>query len=1010
MTSTKHSASAVPAPPANTSELDASSLLAELRRCQIDLESQNAALREARAELGELHRRLGHGAEPLAAERFARATLDAIALPICVSDSGGTILALNQAWRHCYARQGAAAAGGRCEVGGNYVALCQAAGLGALEAQRLAAGVAAGECAAFEMEFACPDGGARRCFQAKISRLEGAGGKLLIVHEELTERRHIEQALRESEARWQFALEGSGSGVWDLDLESGKLLFSPHWGHILGYPEGQIGSSLADWYEHVQPDDLPALQAALREHLEGRAPVFSHEHRVRCRDGGEKWMLAHGLVVSRDDAGRPARVVGTLADISARKQAERRLQLAASVFTHAREGIMITDAAGTIVEVNDTFTHITGYSRDEALGQNPRMLKSGRQSAAFYADMWKDLLDKGHWYGEAWNRRKDGEVYAEMISVSAVRDAAGGTQNYVALFTDITHMKQYLQQLERIAHFDVLTGLPNRVLLADRLQQALAHSERHGQSLAVAYLDLDGFKAVNDRHGHDVGDELLISIAQRMKDALREGDTLARIGGDEFVAILAELDEPQDCEPALARLLEAAAAPVGALRLHVSASIGVTLYPQDGADADLLLRHADQAMYHAKQAGKNRYHLFDVGRDEAARKHRQQIEAIRVGLERQQFVLYYQPKVNMKSGAVIGAEALIRWQHPQNGLLAPGVFLPAIETHPLSVPLGEWVIASALRQISAWRAAGFEMAVSVNVGAHQLQRPDFLARLAALLAAQPDVPPQMLELEILETSALGDMAMVSELMHACRALGVHFALDDFGTGYSSLTYLKRLPVELLKIDQSFVRGMLDDADSLAIIDGVVGLAAAFRRQVIAEGVETVAHGELLLPLGCELAQGYGIARPMPAAELPGWARDWRPDPAWSAWSERPLRRDDVTVVFAEVEHRHWLRGIERFLAGARDAARPSAMLGCHFSRWHSGEGQARFGAAPEFLALVSLHEDMHAQGRALVELHAAGEAAQIGARLERLHASRDELIERLRHLVREGDELRPAPH
>ncbi|MDC8756791.1 EAL domain-containing protein [Janthinobacterium fluminis] len=695
----------------------------------------------------------------------------------------------------------------------------------------------------------------------------------------------------------------------------------------------------------------------------------------------------------------------------AAKRSEQALRLAASVFAHAREGIMVTDLSGTIVEVNDTFSQITGYSREEALGQNPRMLKSGRQPAEFYTEMWRALVDDGHWCGEAWNRRKDGEFYAQKVTVSAVRDAAGATQNYVALFTDITHMKQHAQQIEHIAHFDALTGLPNRVLLGDRLQQAIAHSQRHQQSLAVVYLDLDGFKAINDRHGHKTGDELLIGVAQRLKAALREGDTIARIGGDEFVAVLVELDQPQDCEPVLARLLQAAAAPlrVEQLELRVSASVGVTLYPQDGADADLLMRHADQAMYQAKQAGKNRYHLFDVSRDEAARQHRDALEHIRRALERGEFVLYYQPKVNMKTGAIIGAEALIRWQHPERGLLPPGAFLPAVETHPLGVRLGEWVIASALRQISEWRRGGLQITVSVNVGAHQLQRPNFLARLSALLDAQPDVPAHCLELEILETSALGDMALVSELMHDCRALGVQFALDDFGTGYSSLTYLKRLPAELLKIDQSFVRGMLEDSDSLAIIDGVVGLATAFRRQVIAEGVETVAHGELLLPLGCELAQGYGIARPMPAAELPGWAATWRPDPAWTAWRNRPARRDDVAVVFAEVEHNHWLRGIENFLAGARDAAPPTTARSCHFSRWHASEGQVRYGAHPHFPPLIALHEQLHMQGHELVTLYSAGQDGHMAVRLAQLHALRDELIDGLRRLVRDGEELRPAP-
>ncbi len=567
-----------------------------------------------------------------------------------------------------------------------------------------------------------------------------------------------------------------------------------------------------------------------------------------------------------------------------REQAQARLHLAGSVFTHAREGILITDAQGLIVDVNDTFSAITGYSRAEALGRNPRFLQSGRQGAAFYAAMWAALADKGFWAGEIWNRRKNGEVYAELENISAVRDASGAIQNYVGLFTDITHIKEHQRQLEHIAHFDVLTGLPNRVLLADRLQQAMAHCERQGHTLVLAYFDLDGFKAVNDAHGHSTGDELLIAVARNVKSILRDGDTLARIGGDEFVALLVDLEPVPAFQPIVARLLEAAAMPVqvAGTELQVSASVGVTIYPQDGANADQLMRHADQAMYLAKQAGKNRYHLFDVARDAAVQTQRESLEHIRQGLDREEFVLFYQPKVNMKTGRVIGAEALIRWQHPQRGLLSPAAFLPIIEGHALSVDVGEWVIATALAQMTAWHAAGLDLPVSVNIGARQLQQASFVERLGALLAAHPHVPPHCLELEILETSALEDMRHVSDIMRACQALGVRFALDDFGTGYSSLTYLKHLPAELIKIDQSFVRDMMTDADDLAIVKGVIGLAAAFQREVIAEGVETAEHGAQLLALGAELAQGYGIARPMPAHAVREWVARWQQDAAWLA--------------------------------------------------------------------------------------------------------------------------------
>ena len=648
-----------------------------------------------------------------------------------------------------------------------------------------------------------------------------------------------------------------------------------------------LGRDLVQFYTPVQPDGLPVAQSIQRAHAQAlRGESVLIERTIQRASGA-----IHTVELRVDDLSDVGRRLLRISiiDISERKRAETRLQLAASVFTHAREGIIITDAAGTIVEVNTTFSDISGYSRAEILGEYPRMLRSGRHGPEFYAAMWKSLADNGYWCGEMSDKRKNGDHFTSMLTISAVRDGAGTTQNYVALCSDITAMKEYQHRLEHIAHFDVLTGLPNRVLLADRMQQAMLQSQRHGSSLAVAYLDLDGFKAVNDQYGHTVGDELLVNISHSMRGVLREGDTLARIGGDEFVVVLIDLEQAQDCEPVLVRLLQATAdcATVDGGSMRVSASIGVTMFPQDSVDADQLLRHADQAMYLAKEAGKNRYHVFDVVQDAAVKSQRESVEHIRAALERQEFVLYYQPKVNMRTGAVIGAEALIRWQHPERGLLPPAAFLPVIEGHSLSVDLGEWVINTALHQMVQWQALGLNMQVSVNVGARQLQQFDFVARLTALLAQHPTIAPEQLELEVLETSALEDVTQVSDIMHACRALGVHFALDDFGTGYSSLTYLKRLPAGLLKIDQSFVRGMLDDPDDLAIVQGVVGLATAFRRNVIAEGVETVAHGELLLPMGCELAQGYGIARPMPAAQLPDWVATWRPDPRWARIA--PLR-------------------------------------------------------------------------------------------------------------------------
>ena len=691
--------------------------------------------------------------------------------------------------------------------------------------------------------------------------------------------------IRTSEAHYRLLTEGVSDVVWRQDRDNRFTYISPADEALRGYRSDEVVGQHV--FEMMTEEGINAVKQAMQrrqsaEQLDTRSDQLTIVAQLHCKDGSSKWVEILSTA-ERDAQGAIIGFHGVSRNITERREAEEKLHLAASVFTHAREGIMITEADGTIIDVNDAFTVITGYSRDDALGRNPHMMSSGRHDQEYFAAMWRGLIEQGHWYGEIWNRRKSGEFYAQMQTISAVRDPQGCTQQYVSLFSDITAIKDHESELEHIAHFDPLTNLPNRVLLADRLQLAMAQTQRRGQQLAVAYLDLDGFKAINDRHGHEAGDQLLVALAARMKQALREGDTLARIGGDEFVAVLGDLADVAASVPMLTRLLTAAAQPVvlGQLELQVSASLGVTFYPQsDDMDADQLLRQADQAMYQAKLAGKNRYHVFDAAQDSSLRGHHESLEHIRRALNEREFVLHFQPKVNMRTGTVIGAEALIRWQHPQRGLLAPAAFLPSVEDHPLAVEIGEWVIDTALTQVSAWRAAGLDIPVSVNIGARQLQQADFVGRLRTLLAAHPQLDPSYLELEILETSALEDVAQVSQLIEACAQIGVTFALDDFGTGYSSLTYLKRLRVTLLKIDQSFVRDMLEDPDDLAILEGIIGLASAFRREVIAEGVETVAHGAMLLQLGCELAQGYGIARPMPGSELPPWSVSWQPDPTW----------------------------------------------------------------------------------------------------------------------------------
>lgn len=477
---------------------------------------------------------------------------------------------------------------------------------------------------------------------------------------------------------------------------------------------------------------------------------------------------------------------------------------------------------------------------------------------------------------------QDGERWIRNLGKIVRFDAKGHPLRMVGVGIDVTAQRAQEEHLQRLAHYDALTRLPNRVLLAQKLDSAMAHAQRTQTLLGVAYLDLDGFKPVNDRLGHDAGDRLLVIAAARLQRLLQAEDCVARLGGDEFVILLPGLNSIADCERTLHQVMESIAAPytLQTERVTVTASIGYTLYPQDTADADTLVRHADQAMYAAKQAGRNCFYRFDAEHERAMQQVREQMTRFHSALACGQFVLYLQPKVDMRRGTIVGAEALARWQHPDRGVLPPSAFLPLLESTDIPSPFGTWVVDAALQLIGQLMRHNLYLPVSVNIAAPHLQQPDFADWMAQQLARHPQVPASLLEIEITETAALYSIELVASTLHALRALGVHTSLDDFGTGYSSLTYLRRLPLSTLKIDQSFVRDMLTDSGDLAIVQGVVGLAQSFGYSVIAEGVETIEQGEKLLQLGCDLAQGYCVARPMPTDAFIEWAAHWQVPPSW----------------------------------------------------------------------------------------------------------------------------------
>jgi diguanylate cyclase (GGDEF)-like protein/PAS domain S-box-containing protein len=772
--------------------------------------------------------------------------------------------------------------------------------------------------------------------------------------------------------------------VFQTDANGCWTFLNPAWEELTGHAvQDSLGKP---FLKYLWPEDRKLNQQRFMPLIRRETAYCRHEIRYLHRDQSFRWVEVFARLTLTAE-GALIGISGTLSDVTERKRNEEKLRFAASVFLHAGEGIMITAADATIIDVNDAFEKITGYTRAEACGRKPSMLSSGRQGSEFYGAMWARLHSDNFWQGEVWNRRKSGELYVERLTITGIRNARGKALNYVGIFSDITKQTLQAQHLDRIAHYDPLTGLPNRRLLADRLQHAMAQARRRGSRLVVAYLDLDGFKAINDELGHEYGDQLLVALGERMTHATRECDTVCRLGGDEFVVVLDDMHDAADFMPMVARLLEAVATPVVVERrtLKITGSIGVAVYPQAvEIDADQLMRQADQAMYRAKTLGKNRYALFGEDMPLAGAALEGPCTDIARAISNGEFVLHYQPIVHLQTGELNSVEALIRWQHPERGLLPPAEFLPLVEGHPVAASLDNWVLDEALRQHQAWLAESLDVAISVNMSSPKLQERDFVERLRAKLQANPLVAPGRIKLEVLETSALDDIGHVSHTITECAALGVPFALDDFGTGYSSLLYLKQLPAKRIKIDQSFVRDMLVDSDDLAILEGVLGMAAAFKREVIAEGVESMAHARMLVQMGCLMGQGYGIARPMPPDRLRAWAASWRlPDGLAGC---RVLDRNSAQLLVAGVEHQAWIRAL---LDDVRDGRQPApAFLDakCRLDTWLA-EAVQRPKAGQMVKLAYRFHAAQHELARQIVAQMAYGETAELrdaAADLERM--------------------------
>ena len=653
------------------------------------------------------------------------------------------------------------------------------------------------------------------------------------------------------------------------------------------------------------------------------------------------------------------------------------------------DAVITTDAAGHITFINHVASQLTGWKLADAFSRPVAEVfhiinETTRDRVPSPVD---EVLAQGKKVNLANHTvliAQDGTEYPIEDSAAPIILPDGSLLGCVLVFYDVSEKHELMENMRWQAGHDALTGLPNRALLADRFERAIATAQRQKKLLAVCMVDIDEFKPINDQYGHASGDRILVDVAKRLTQSVRGEDTVARLGGDEFVLLLNDFTETPQIEAALTRIMAALSAPylIDGKTLALSASIGVALYPLDDVDTDTLQRHADQAMYLAKQAGRNRVHWFDVAHDRETQTSHRTLARIREALSANELCLYYQPKVNMRNGDIIGMEALLRWQHPQQGLVPPMEFLPLAEQHDLIIEIGEWVIEQALQQNATWSAAGKDWPISVNIAARHFELSDFLDRLKAILARHPETPPQQLEIEILESVALGDIQHIQQLIHSCQTLGVKFSLDDFGTGYSSLSYLKRLPTNTLKIDQSFVRDMLDDTDDLAMIEAVINLASSFNRTVIAEGVETAEHGVMLMRLGCDVGQGYGIARPMPAAQVLDWAAQFTPDPKWRQWANaQKWDINDFPLLVAEYDHLAWIKQV--FDTVANQTPHKLSLTHdqltnhhlCRFGLWYYSRGQARYGHLPEFTSLEPIHAEVHRIGTQIIHLHSTGQQA-----------------------------------
>jgi diguanylate cyclase (GGDEF)-like protein/PAS domain S-box-containing protein len=695
--------------------------------------------------------------------------------------------------------------------------------------------------------------------------------------------RHREHAhrrdIREREERLKLALWGSGDEFWDWNIVRNELYrFGAD--QLLGHTSSYERLGVDTWRsEEIHPDDLPRVERAISQHIDGATAFFESEHRIRGASDNWVWVRSRGKVVSRDSDGNPTRMAGTARDITVDRRAERDRRIASEVLRSMGEAVAVIDLDFTFVSVNAAFSRITGYDEDEVLSRSSTLLDSSQHSGEFYQHARDALVRQGHWAGEMWQRRKDGEEFLGWLEISEVCDIDARRSHYVAVVSDITDKKRVEQELRYLANYDTLTGLPNRALLSERLARAIVRARRQDTRVAVLFLDLDRFKDINDSLGHAVGDRILKAVAARLLASARGSDTVARLSGDEFTVVLEDIRDVNAVEAIAKDILRAFAAPLEVDDRHdvtISPSIGVSLYPDHGLVPTDLLKFADTAMYQAKSSGRNTYTLYTEEMDAAARRRAVMAASLRKALERGEFRLLYQPRLSLLDGNVTGVEALLRWHNPELGEVVPAVFIPLAEETGQIVPIGEWVLRESLTALRRWRHHGLlDISMAVNVSVLQILRADLPALLTQLLA-EIDVPADRVELEITESMVMANAEQTTNALNALRRMGASIAIDDFGTGYSSLVYLKRLPIDTLKIDKEFVGDLTRDPDDEAITATVISMAHSLGLNVIAEGVETQQQMDYLREHGCDEIQGYWLSPPLDAHHCLAFMRTWQP--------------------------------------------------------------------------------------------------------------------------------------